>query len=261
MINKNKDEIVELLEKEEILLINKPKGISSFDCIRILQKIYKEKTGKKIKIGHAGTLDPNAIGLLILGIKNGTKKLTELISNNKTYEATIQLGIKTDTEDIDGKVLEIWDEKMLKHFFVQENINKDKIENVMNSLLGEKEYIVPSFSAIKVNGKKLYEIARKETLPKLSLFRERLTRKMIVLEISNFKFDFPVIKVTFKVSKGTYIRSLSTKIGEILKIPTTLSDLNRTSIGEFKLENAINLPKENIMQILEMKSKRKINCE
>lgn len=251
MINRTKDEIVELLKNNEILLVNKPKGISSFDCIRILQKIYKEKTSEKIKIGHAGTLDPNATGLLVLGIKNGTKKLTKLILNDKIYKATIQLGIKTNTEDIDGKVLEEWDEKMLKHFFVQNNITKNEIENNVNNLLGENEYIIPNFSAIKINGKKMYELARNEKQI------NPIKRNMNVLEISNFEFNFPFIKTTFKVSKGTYIRSLSTKIGETLKIPTTLYDLNRISIGQFKLENAINLPKENIYQILNIKNKNK----
>jgi tRNA pseudouridine55 synthase len=91
MISKTKNEIIGLLQSQEILLLNKPKGITSFDCIRILQRIYKEKTGNKIKIGHAGTLDPNATGLMILGINRGTKKLNELILKDKAYKATILL--------------------------------------------------------------------------------------------------------------------------------------------------------------------------
>ncbi len=255
MINIGKEEIVKLLETEEILLVNKPKGITSFDCIRILQRTYKDKTGNRIKIGHAGTLDPNATGLMLLGIRSGTKKLSELILNNKTYKATIQFGIKNETGDIDGKVLEEWDEKILKHFFIQNNIDENKIKNVVNSLIGEAEYVVPTFSAIKINGKKMYEIARKNNSNQKKTLD--IKRKMAVHKIENIKYEFPFLHCTLTVSKGTYIRSLSNKIGEILNIPVTLSDLYRIEIGQYKIEKAINLPQENIEQILKIKQARR----
>jgi tRNA pseudouridine55 synthase len=286
MINKSKGEIVDLLEKEEILLINKPKGITSFDCIRILQRIYKTKIPSldkeglgvvnKIKIGHTGTLDPNATGLMILGIRKGTKRLENLILENKAYEATILFGKKTDTDDIDGKVLETISEKeitkKLRIFLEQlprQNLKdfatpskegefSEIFKNILNTLIGENEYVIPNFSAVKINGKKMYELARSTTSPNLALFKEKLNRKMTVYKIENIKFEFPYLYCTFYVSKGTYIRSLSTKIGELLKIPTTLFDLKRIEIGEFKLENAIDLPEENVQEILKIKSKTKV---
>jgi tRNA pseudouridine55 synthase len=209
---------------KEILLVDKPKGITSFDVIRILRTMLHIK-----KIGHAGTLDPNASGLMLLGIDQGTKKLTELSQSGKTYEATILLGVKTDSGDTDGTVLE--------EVQVSE-LNIERIESALRGLLGTKTYEVPKYSAIKKNGKKLYELAR------AGIETEPTFREMTVYKIENIKYNHPYIKATFDVSKGTYIRSLAEYVGQTLGLPSTLSDLRRTSIGEYSISNAITLPDE-----------------
>lgn len=223
----------------EIVLVNKPKGITSFDVIRILRK----QLGIK-KLGHAGTLDPNATGLMLIGVGPGTKKLSELILNDKAYIATILLGVKTDSGDIDGKIIEEQD-------ILNINLKQNEVENAVLKLLGEKEYIVPSYSAIKINGKKLYDLARAGTKT------EPMIRKMRVDKIENILYKHPYIYVTFYVSKGTYIRSLTEKIGELLKTPTTLYDLQRISIGQYKLTDAINLPDDEVNKIIANRTNKK----
>src|SRR5574343_120984 len=220
---------MENLTQKPILLVDKPKGITSFDVIRILQKISGIK-----KIGHAGTLDPNATGLLILGIKEGTKELSKLILNDKTYDAVIRLGLETETGDIDGKII-----KEIK----VEKINEDLVFGACKELIGNKSYIVPNYSAIKINGKKMYELARqgKEIKP--------LERDMQVYEISNISYKHPFIYFTVLVSKGTYIRSLAKAICDKLNTIGTLYDLRRTTIGQYKIEDAIKLPDEEVQKI------------
>lgn len=216
-------------EIPKIMLVNKPVGITSFDVIRILRNILGIK-----KIGHAGTLDPNASGLMILGINDGTKKLSELILNDKTYEAEILLGVKTDSGDTDGNILQTNDVR---------DIQIEEIEKVVKKMLGAHTYKVPEYSAIKIDGKKMYELARNNE--KI----EPVFREMNVYEISNISYKKPYIKLTLHVSKGTYIRSLAEFIGNELGLPSTLSNLKRISIGNFKLEDAIDLPQQSIDKI------------
>lgn len=220
----------------DLLLVNKPKGITSFDVIRVLRKIFKVK-----KMGHAGTLDPNATGLMLIGVGSGTKNLANLILNDKAYKATILLGIKTDSGDIDGKIL---DQKDLSNLI----LSQDKVESTISKLLGENEYVVPNYSAIKIDGKKLYELAR------AGIEIEPVKRTMQVYKITDVLYTHPYIYATFYVAKGAYIRSLAEKVGELLNIPTTLYDLERISIGEYKLKDAINLPDEEVQKIQEIKN-------
>lgn len=218
---------------KNILLVNKPCGITSFDVIRIMQKRLCIK-----KIGHAGTLDPNATGLMILGINEGTKELSKLILNNKEYQAVIKLGIKTDSDDIDGKIL---DEKNVQVF------EKDKVIEKCNLILGRKKYRVPNYSAIKINGKKMYDLARqgKEITP---VFKE-----MEVFTIKDIEYEHPYIRFTVLVSKGTYIRSLVQYICEQLETIGTLYKLNRTKIGYFDLKNAVELDKQDVQNFINKK--------
>lgn len=215
--------------EENILLVNKPKGITSFDVIRILRK----ELGIR-KMGHSGTLDPMATGLILIGVNKGTKKLKDLIGLDKIYEAEITFGKKTDSYDLDGKILE-------KKELNEENINKidKKIDKILNELIGELEIEVPIYSAIKRDGKKLYEYARagKEIdLPK---------KKMTIYYIKKInkikKEDKYILNLELKVSSGTYIRSIVNEINKKTGIPCVLSGLNRTQIGEYKLKDAIDL--------------------
>lgn len=210
---------------KKILLVNKPKGISSFDVIRRLRK----KMGIK-KMGHAGTLDPLATGLMIIGYEEGTKSLTEYIKLDKTYIAEILLGTETDTGDMEGKVT-----SSAQVYFLEE----DYIKELMNAFNGDFELLPPKYSAVKKGGKALYKYARSgedvEVDPrKMTVYKSKFLGSEKVEE------GF-VIKVSFDVASGVYIRSLVTKIGELLGVPATLYDLQRTKIGKWKLEKAIEI--------------------
>jgi len=210
---------------EDILLINKPKGITSFDVIRQLRK----KLGIR-KMGHAGTLDPLATGLMIIGVETGTKKLNDYIKLDKSYIADILLGRKTTTGDMEGDILE-----EAKVYFVED----DYVKELMNAFHGEFELLPPIYSAIKKDGKPLYKYARSgeevEILPRLMK-----VYKSEFLGTDQVPEGF-LIRVSFDVASGVYIRSLVQKIGELLGAPATLYDLKRTKIGDFELKKAQNL--------------------
>ena len=203
-----------------IVIINKPSGITSRDVVNTISKKLDTK-----KVGHTGTLDPLAEGVLVVCVNKGTKVVELLTNHEKDYIATVKLGIETDTQDITGTVLK--EEKCI--------LDKDKLINTLNSFNKEYEQTVPVYSAVKINGKKLYEYAREGievVLPK------RLVKisNMELLEFNNDSFTFKV-----HVSKGTYIRSLIKDICDELGVLGTMSKLVRIKQGDFSLEDAINL--------------------
>lgn len=203
-----------------ILIVNKEENFTSRDVVNKLTKIFKTK-----KIGHTGTLDPIAKGVLVICIGKYTTLCELLTSKYKEYIATIKLGIKTDTLDITGKIIE---EK-------EYNITEEQIIEVLNSFKGKSIQTVPIYSAVKVNGKKLYEYARegkKIELPKREI-------DITNIELLNFNNDEIKFKVT--VSKGTYIRALIDDICKKLNTVGTMSDLIRTKQGKFKIENSYTL--------------------
>jgi len=207
--------------KNGVLIINKPKDYTSRDVVNKLNHILETK-----KIGHTGTLDPLATGVLVIAVGSYTKLVNELTSLDKEYIAEIKLGIKTDTSDITGNILEENNNY---------NINKEDILNVFNNFPKEYEQTVPAYSAVKINGKKLYEYARehiKVELPK------RLVN-IYSLELLDFSND--IIKFKTKVSKGTYIRSLIEDICIKLNVVGTMNSLVRTKQGKFSIEESINL--------------------
>lgn len=215
--------------QEEIILVNKPKGITSFDVIRRLRKKLDIK-----KMGHSGTLDPMATGLLVIGVNKGTKKLKDLIGLDKIYEAEITFGKKTDSYDLDGKILE--EIKLNKKII--DNISEN-IDNILNELTGAQEIEVPIYSAIKRNGKKLYEYARSGQ--EIELPKKKMTIYYIKkIKEENIDNEY-ILNLEIKVSSGTYIRSIVNEINKKTGIPCVLSALNRSQIGEYKLENAIEL--------------------
>ncbi len=206
--------------KDGILFINKPQGLTSRDVVNQISKIYQTK-----KVGHTGTLDPLATGVLIICLGKYTKLVEELTSSEKEYIATMKLGIKTDTGDITGNILE------KKEVTVSQN----EIEKSFQAF--PKEYIqtVPIYSAVKVNGKKLYEYAREKKsveLPKRKVWIKNL-------EILHIKKD----KIIFKtiVSKGTYIRSLLEDLAKSFNELATMESLVRTKQGKVSLENCLEL--------------------
>ena len=198
-----------------IILINKPKNITSRDVVNKVGKILKTK-----KIGHTGTLDPIATGVLALCVGKCTKLVDLITSYEKEYIATVLIGIKTDTLDVTGNVLDRTDV----------NIDENELKLVLDSFKGSYMQEVPIYSAVKINGKKLYEYARKKD--KIELPKRKVEIKNIeLININNNEFTFKV-----KVSKGTYIRSLITDIGNRLNIPMCMKELHRTMQGNFKIE-------------------------
>lgn len=203
-----------------VILINKPKGITSRDVVNEVCKILKTK-----KVGHTGTLDPIASGVLVVCVGKATKLVDIITSANKEYVATVKLGLLTDTLDLDGEVLK--KEKV--------TIRKEELINVLNSFLGKYEQEVPIYSAVKVNGKKLYEYARegkKVNLPK----RMVEIKKIELINLTDEEYKFRVL-----VSKGTYIRSLICDINRKLNVIGVMSDLVRTKQGIFNIDDAYTL--------------------
>ena len=200
-----------------IISMNKEKNMTSRDVVNILNKHFNTK-----KIGHTGTLDPIASGVLVCCIGNDTKLVNYITSKDKEYVATMKLGINTDTLDITGNIIEEKDY----------HVDKNTIIDVLNSFLGESVQEVPIYSAVKINGKKLYEYARnneKVELPK---------RTINISDIELLEFDNDIIKFRVVVSKGTYIRSLIRDIATKLGTVGTMLDLIRTKQGLFYIKDS-----------------------
>lgn len=203
-----------------IIIIDKPKNITSRDVVNHVCKRLNTK-----KIGHTGTLDPIATGVLVLCVGKATKLVELLTCEDKEYVATIKLGILTDTLDTEGKVIE--EKKVF--------LDKEELTKVLNSFIGEYDQEVPIYSAVKINGKKLYEYARKNK--KVELPKRKVAIKSIkLLESNDDSYKFKVV-----VSKGTYIRSLIKDINDRLNIIGVMSDLRRTRQGKFCLGESYTL--------------------
>lgn len=209
----------------EILLIDKPKGITSFDVIRRLRRALGIR-----KMGHAGTLDPLASGLMLVGVGAGTKKLAGLIKLPKTYEAEILLGERRSTGDLEGEVLET---KAVPE------LSEGVVRKALESLEGMQELPVPAYSAIKQGGVPLYKKARRGDAVETPLRGMEVTRaELLGLEVRN---ERAYLSVRFAVGSGTYIRSLAEALGVRLGYPATLSDLRRTQIGDYSVADAQNI--------------------
>lgn len=218
-----------------IILVNKPKDMTSRDVVNIVCKTLNTRS-----VGHTGTLDPIATGLLAIAINKGVKIVDFLINNTKEYIATVQFGILTDTLDVTGKVLD-----EVKDYVIDE----EKLKQVLDSFVGKMIQEVPKYSAVKVAGKRLYEYARKGEeveIPK----REIEIFNIELLTFDNEEFSF---KVT--VSKGTYIRSLIRDIGIKLGIPCSMKELIRTKQGNFKIEDSYTIDeiKDNNYKVIPIK--------
>ena len=206
-----------------IIIINKGKNCTSHDVVYKVKKILNEK------IGHTGTLDPNATGVLPLLVGKGTLISKYLINHDKIYEATIKLGIQTDTADSEGKIIKEDLEVKIE--------SEDKVKKILDSFIGKQEQIPPMYSAIKVNGKKLYEYARKGETVEIS------PRKIEIynIELENIDYRIKEIKFIVKCSKGTYIRSLCEDIANKLNTVGYMKELKRIQVGEFNIENSITI--------------------
>lgn len=208
-----------------ILIIDKPKGITSRDVVNNVIKIFNTK-----KVGHTGTLDPLATGVLVVCVGRATKLVSELTSTDKEYIASVKLGIKTDTLDSMGSIL--FNEDIIK--------TKEEINNVLNSFIGTYDQEVPIYSAVKINGKKLYEYAREGIdieLPK----RKVEIKEIELLDDIEYKDNKTMFKFRCVVSKGTYIRSLINDIAYRLDTIGIMTNLRRTRQGNFKIEDSVKL--------------------
>ena len=221
--------IVQLLYKGDekmdgIITINKEQDYTSNDVVQIIKKKYNEK------VGHTGTLDPMATGVLPILVGKGTLLSKYLINHDKIYVATLKLGIKTDTGDITGDII--------KESKVDESIlDKENVLKVLEEMKGEQEQIPPMYSAIKVNGKKLYEYARKG----LTIDIQPRIINIYNTELLNIDMENKEIQFRVSCSKGTYIRTLCEDIAKRLGTIGTMSSLNREKVGDFEISEAIKL--------------------
>ncbi|MCM8786366.1 MAG: tRNA pseudouridine(55) synthase TruB [Candidatus Omnitrophica bacterium] len=205
-----------------ILNVYKPKGITSYDVIRILKKEFKIKD----KIGHGGTLDPIGEGVLIICLGTTTKILNRFLNFDKEYITEVFLGVKTDTDDIDGNIIE---KKEVK------NLTEEEIINVVKSFEGEIEQIPPVVSAIKHKGVPLYKYYRK------GIKIQPSPRKVFIKKIEVLNISLPYVELKVLCSKGTYIRALCRDIGEKLGCGGTQNKLIRTKVGMFKIEDSVKI--------------------
>jgi len=211
----------------EVLLFNKPIHWTSFQLVNKVRWLVKRDLNiKKIKVGHAGTLDPLANGLMILCTGKMTKKIDQYQAAEKEYVATLKLGATTPSYD--GETAE-------NYFFATQHIQEDLIRSIIPKFIGEIQQYPPIFSALKVGGKKLYELARKGEETEIK------PRSITIRELELLNIDFPYVKFRVICSKGTYIRSLANDIGMALKSGAWLCKLQRTRIGKYDLQSAIDI--------------------
>ncbi len=217
-----------------VLPVDKPEGMTSHDVVQCVREFFDLKS-----VGHAGTLDPIATGLLLVLIGEGTKLSRFLMDLPKTYEAKIILGIETETDDITGKVLNK----------SAVNVSESMVKDVVNEFIGEQMQIPPTFSAIKHRGKPMYKYARSGVIPALS------PRKIIIKDIEIKGLDLPEVHIKVTCSRGTYIRALARDIGVKLGCGAALGFLRRVKIGQFSVENAITFPEMKQLSYSELTSR------
>ena len=216
-----------------IIVINKEKGCTSHDIVYKIRKMFNTK------VGHTGTLDPNATGVLPILLGKGTKISKYLIEHDKEYEVVLQLGVKTTTADEEGEIIE--EKEVLK-----ESLEQLEIERILKSFIGKIKQMPPKYSAIKVNGRKLYEYARKGQEVEIKPREVEIYN----IEITNIQKEKKQIEFKVSCSKGTYIRTLCEDIAEKMRTVGYMKELKRTKVGNFNIEQAITLgqlqEKENI---------------
>ncbi|GAA0069382.1 tRNA pseudouridine(55) synthase TruB [Clostridium sardiniense] len=216
-----------------VINVFKNSGMTSFDVVRKIKKIARER-----KVGHTGTLDPEAFGVLPVCLGKATKIIDYIMTAPKTYKVIFSLGFKTTTYDLEGEVL---DRKDISH------LNENEILEVINSFKGTYSQIPPMYSALKKDGVRLYELARK------GIEIEREGRNITIFDIKDVSMNLPEITMTVTCSKGTYIRSLCYDIGEKLNVYGTMVNLRRTATSIFKEEDSVNidlLTEDNIEEYL-----------
>ncbi|MBR3115685.1 tRNA pseudouridine(55) synthase TruB [Candidatus Saccharibacteria bacterium] len=210
--------------EDRVILVDKPEGISSFGVVAKVRGRLKAEFGHKVKVGHTGTLDPFATGLLILLSGKMTKKSGEFLKLDKEYVATMKLGYTSTTGDPEGQIQEYSVKSVLP-----------PIESVLSDFIGKIVQTPPRYSAIKINGERAYKLARKGQefeIPK---------REVEIYEIEVLRYEYPELEIRCHVSSGTYIRTLAEDIGERLGTGAYLTALRRTRVGKYDVKDAVKL--------------------
>jgi tRNA pseudouridine55 synthase len=210
---------------EGILLIDKDLNWTSFDCVAKIRSILRQEYGKKIKVGHCGTLDPLATGLLIILVGSYTKRADELIKKDKIYSLKMRLGYTSPTGDAEGVIEQQSDYKP----------NISEIEKVLKIFTGDIEQVPPIYSAIKINGVRSYKLAHSGKSVEMQ------PRPVKIYNIKLESYKYPKLSLITEVSSGTYIRSLSSDIGQQLKTGAYLTELRRLSIDKYSVDNALKM--------------------
>lgn len=209
---------------EEIIFVDKPSGMSSFGAVARVRRILSQREGHKVKVGHTGTLDPFATGLLVLLAGKATKKAPELTKKDKVYEATIRLGATSTTGDPEGEIVET--SATLP--------TREEIEAVLPQFCGDIQQTPPAFSAIKVNGQRAYKLARAGKDVEIP------SRTVTIYELEIIEYEKPFLKIRTHVSSGTYIRTLAEDLGKALGCGAYCTELRRTKIADYDI-NALPL--------------------
>ena len=213
-------------QTQDIILIDKPAGLSSFGVVARVRRRLSMEAGKKVKVGHTGTLDPFATGLLILLANKATKLSNQFLKLDKWYEATICLGKTSTTGDPEGEITEQNTEKVP---------TLEEVKAVVNQFVGQITQTVPAYSAVKINGQRAYQLARRGEAVSMP------TRQIEIYAIEILSYNYPGLISRTHVSSGTYIRTLGEDIGKALGVGAYLTALRRTQVGDYQIKNAVKL--------------------
>lgn len=208
--------------KDSIILVDKPAAMTSFGVVARVRRVLTQRAGKKVKVGHCGTLDPFATGLLILVTGKETKNAMGYTKLDKVYEATIRLGQTSTTGDPEGEISDV----------SARQPSKVELEKILESFVGEIQQRPPAFSAIKIDGKRAYKLAREGKEVDIPL------RTVTIHSLELLGYTYPEVRIRVHVSSGTYIRSLAEDIGEALGVGAHCVELRRTKIGQWRIEDA-----------------------
>ena len=216
-----------MIMDDEILLIDKPTGMTSFGVVARVRRLLSQRSGGKVKVGHTGTLDPFATGLMILLVGKGTKRSNEFLKLDKVYEAEIVLGETSTTGDPEGEITETANRT--------DEITKTELEAALVQFTGEIQQVPPAFSAIKINGQRAYKLARKGEEVIMP------ARTVTVYSLELIEYGHPVVRIRAHVSSGTYIRTLAEDIGQTLGVGAYCRGLRRTKVGDYLIEQTTSL--------------------
>ena len=211
-----------------ILLIDKPASMTSFGVVARVRRVLSQRAGKKVKVGHTGTLDPFATGLMILVVGTECRNAGTYTKLDKVYEATFKIGETSSTGDPEGEIMSVSNQQP----------TKQEITEVIESFIGDIQQTPPAYSAIKINGQRAYKLARNGEAVEMPI------RIVTIYSLELLDYSYPFVKVRAHVSSGTYIRTLGEDIGKKLQTSAYCTQLRRTQIADFSIEDAVSLPEE-----------------